>query len=438
MTAAELSERIRNGEDSTLEFERDAVRNHDLARELVAFLNLEGGTVLLGVEDDGRVSGTTRDRLEEWVSEVCRVKIEPPIIPLLSWARAGEPGRHVLAAHVTLGPNKPYARVHDNRRTYYIRVGSTSREASREELERLFQSSGQLHYGLKPVPGAGLDALDPRRLHDYLTQVLEGTVPADDDPREWETLLRNMDLMVASAGRYVATIDGLLLFGLSPERYLPQAGIRAVCFPGAEPDYATRADEDLRGPLVALGAGNGPPEEGAGPRAWGVASPRAGRRSPTESGLVEQAWDFVRRNTMPTAHLERGRRIDRWEYPESVVREPVVNALVHRDYSISGTDIMLSIFSDRIEIQSPGRLPNTVTPEGMKAGVRYARNQTLVNVMRDYGYVDARGMGVRNKIIPGMRVHNGTEPDLIAEDHRFTVRLWKEPPSGGPPVGGAP
>lgn len=76
--------------------------------------------------------------------------------------------------------------------------------------------------------------------------------------------------------------------------------------------------------------------------------------------------------------------------------------------------------------KSPGRLPNTVTVEGMKAGVRYARNQTPVNVMRDYGYVDARGMGVRNKIVPGMRTHNGTEPDLIAEEHRFTVRLWKK------------
>ena len=77
------------------------------------------------------------------------------------------------------------------------------------------------------------------------------------------------------------------------------------------------------------------------------------------------------------------------------------------------------------EIVSPGGLPSTVTVEGMKAGARYARNQTLVNIMRDYRYVDARGMGVRNKIIPGMRAHNGTEPDLVEEEYRFTVRLWK-------------
>lgn len=145
-----------------------------------------------------------------------------------------------------------------------------------------------------------------------------------------------------------------------------------------------------------------------------------------EPGIVDRAWDFVRRNTMPDAHLEGARRVDRWEYPEEAVREAIVNALVHRNYSIAGTDIMLVIFSDRLEVVSPGRLPNTVTTEGMKEGARYARNQTLVNVMRDYGYVDVRGMGVRNKVIPAMREHNGTEPDLIEEAHRFTVRLWKE------------
>ena len=69
---------------------------------------------------------------------------------------------------------------------------------------------------------------------------------------------------------------------------------------------------------------------------------------------------------------------------------------------------------------------NLIALDGMKSGMRYARNQTLVNIMRDYGYVDARGMGVRNKIIPGMRAHNNTEPDLIEEENRFTVRLWKE------------
>ena len=127
-----------------------------------------------------------------------------------------------------------------------------------------------------------------------------------------------------------------------------------------------------------------------------------------------------------TVGLGVGQRVDRPTYPDVVLREAIVNALVHRDYSIIGTDITIAIFADRLEIQSPGKLPNTVTLESMRDGLRYARNQTLVNVMRDYRYVDFRGMGIREKIIPGMRNHNGTEPDLLEEHERFTVRLWKE------------
>lgn len=151
-----------------------------------------------------------------------------------------------------------------------------------------------------------------------------------------------------------------------------------------------------------------------------------------EPGLAEQAWDFVKRNTTKTAFLDGMQRVDRWEYPEHVVREAVINALVHRDYTIAGTEITLTIYADRMEIESPGRLPNTVTVEKIKAGFRYMRNQTLVNIMRDYGYAEARGMGVRNKIIPGMLGHNGTEPDLIAEEDRFIIRLWKEKQTPSP------
>ena len=406
MNMAELIEMIRNGENSGVEFKRDDVANHCIAKELVALLNLEGGTVLLGVEDDGTITGTTRENLEEWVAKLCRVKVDPPIIPFLSWVKNAESGRDILTVRVPIGPDKPYARVHKARKIYFIRVGSTSREASRDELQRMFQASGNLHYGVKPVPGAAFDGLDYRRLRDYLVNVLGGQAPADDDAEAWQTLLRNIDLMTMSTGLSVATIDGMLLFGRTRNKFLPQSGIRAVCFPGTEPDYAVRADEDLRGPMVPLRSASG---------------------EIVELGLVDQAWDFVRRNTTPTAHLESARKIQSWEYPESVVREAVVNALVHRDYSIAGTDIMLAIFSNRLEITSPGQLPNTITTDGMKAGARYARNQTLVHIMRDYGYADARGMGVRNKIIPGMREHNGTEPDLIEQESRFIVRLWKEP-----------
>lgn len=409
MLRAELQELIRNGENSGVEFKLDTVQNYDLAKEIAAFANFQGGVVLLGVEDDGVVHGTTRNNLEEWVMQLCRDKIDPPIIPYYEVFPDLEPGRHVVAVRVLQGPDKPYARVHDNRRTYFVRVGTTSREASREELERMFQEAGHLRYGFKPAPGAAFENLDLRRLKDYFGRVLEQEYPADDAVAGWQKLLANLELMVSAGDRPVPTVDGILLFGRSPKHFLPQSGIRAIAYPGNQPDYAARADQDLVGPMAPLYSNAGSPPEDV----------------LVENGLVEQALDFVVRNTQPEARIENGARIDRTTYPVEVLREVIVNALVHRDYTIAGTDISLIIFDNRLEVTSPGRLPNTATIESLKSGFRYARNQTLVNIMRDYRYVDFRGMGIRDKIIPGMRAHNGTEPALVESGHGFTVRLLK-------------
>ena len=155
---------------------------------------------------------------------------------------------------------------------------------------------------------------------------------------------------------------------------------------------------------------------------------RAADATTVETGLVEQAVEFVRRNTTVNAKLVDGaRREERWDYPEEAVREAVVNALVHRDYLLSGTDIELSVYSDRLEIISPGRLPNGITTERMRIGCRAARNQLLKDTMRDYGYLEHMGMGVPRKILKSMRESNGTEPDLTEDGERFLVRLWKEP-----------
>jgi ATP-dependent DNA helicase RecG len=102
----------------------------------------------------------------------------------------------------------------------------------------------------------------------------------------------------------------------------------------------------------------------------------------------------------------------------------MVNAVIHRDYLLSSTDIELSIYSDRLEIISPGRLPNGITPARMRTGCRAARNQLLKDVMRDYGYLEHMGMGVPRKIIAGMKVHNGTEPVFVEDGERLVIRLF--------------
>ena len=112
-------------------------------------------------------------------------------------------------------------------------------------------------------------------------------------------------------------------------------------------------------------------------------------------------------------------------YPREAVREAVVNALVHRDYLLSNTDIELTIFDDRMEIVSPGCLPNGITPARMLTGCRATRNQLIKDVMRDYRYLENSGMGVPRKIVKSMREHNGTEPVLIEDGERFTLRLLR-------------
>lgn len=406
MTKTELLELIKNGENSGVEFKRDTIDPFAFAKELVALANFQGGRVLLGVDDDGTVWGGARPKLEEWVMTVCRDKIRPEINPYFELIRDVEPGKDVAVVQVSPGYVVHHV-WHEAHRTYFIRVGSQSREASSEELERLFQQRGAVRSELRPVSGSDLSDLDRRRLRDYFVRVRQQEAPADADDAAWRALLINTELMTQEGTLTPATLAGLLLFGIRVNRFLPQAGISAAAYPGLEKDYAAKERQAIRGPLTPLG-------------------PREQR----ENGLVEQALEFVRRNTEVTATIEDGVRRETRTYPEEALREAIVNALVHRDYLLSSTDVELSIYSDRLEIISPGRLPNGITPARMVVGCRAARNQLLKDVMGDYGYLEHMGMGIPRKIVKGMRAHNGTDPELIADDEgeRFTVRLLARAP----------
>jgi len=404
----ELLELIRNGESSGVEFKRDTVENWKLARELVAFANGSGGSVLLGVEDDGTVSGTTRPNVEEWVMQLCRDKIRPEIIPYYEVVRDVIPGRDVAVVRVAPGYAVHHL-WHNDHRTYVIRVGTTCREASGEELERMFQQRGGVRGELRPVSGTTWRSLDRRRLADYFGRIREQTVPDDDDEAAWVALLTNAEFLADAGdeGEASANVAGLLLFGENVNRFLPQAGIDAVSYPGGQKDYAATERATLRGPMTPL---------------------HSTRGELVENGLVEQALAFVRRNTSRATMVgEGGQRDERSAYPSDAVREAVVNALVHRDYLLSSTDVELSIYNDRIEIVSPGRLPNGITPSRMLVGCRAARNQLLRDVMRDYRYLEHMGMGVPRKIVKLMRELNGSDPELLADGEQFIVRLWKGP-----------
>lgn len=404
-TRAEVLDLLRNGENSAIEFKRDDVHPDKIAKAMSALLNGEGGRILLGVEDDGEISGLTQscDQAGQRIMSIAQNNVEPPIIPFWSTVTM-EDGRQL--GIVTLpddSPGKPHRARIGKGWVSFSRVGATSRETTREEELRLWQQAGIVHYEMKPVPQTGLGSLDLSLLENYFRVVLRRDTPKET--AEWARVLANLGLLDGRAG-HPATVAGLLLFGYNPNRRLPQAGILAASFPSRDKDYATTDEEVIRGPLVSRFSSRGRIEE---------------------KGVIDRALDFVRRNVGTRAWLEGGRRRRRRALPLDAIREAVVNAVTHRDYTRETTDVEISLYEDRLEVISPGRLPNGVTVERMKEGMRAARNGLLKDILRDYRYVEHLGMGVRNRIILAMRRHNGTEPDLNEEEHQFTVRLWKAP-----------
>ena len=413
MTKAELLELIANGENSGVEFKRDDLCPEQFAREAVALANFKGGRILLGVEDDGAVSGIQRENLEHWVMDTVFSRyIHPMIIPFYEEVQIDERNR-VAVVSVSQGTTKPYVVRDRGRESIHIRVGSTSRQATREQQARLFALGGMLHAELLPVSGSGLADLSQDRLRNYLSLIVgDRNIPADDV--EWCKRLCGLGFMTETEDRPpVCTVVGLALFGHSPRRFLRQGGIRWMAFEGEDKSYRALDDRLFDGPLVPLqpvfsGDGGNIVENGLLETLIGAMLP-----------FVSEESDEVDTSM---------RRCRTWLYPMEVIREAVVNAVAHRDWT-RYEEIEVVRYSDRLEVLSPGALVNSMTIEKMIAGQRSPRNPSIVGVLRDYGYVEARGMGVRNKIIPLLRERNGTEPEFIAtEDHlRVVMRKGERP-----------
>lgn len=407
MLKTELLEIIANGENSGVEFKRDDIRPEQLAREIVAMVNLRGGVVLLGVEDDGSISGIQRGDLETWVMNVILAHVHPMLLPFYEVVVL-EDGLRVAAVSVAMGVSKPYVLRHSGREDIYIRVGSTSRLADRDQQARLFATGGLLHTETLPVSGATFDALDKERLQDYLlTLAGDRELPATDE--SWLRRMIGLGFMTDAAGSVpICTIAGLVLFGRAPHRFLRQAGIRWMAFGGSNKSYQALDDTTIDGPLV------------------GRFEREGGTRELIERGLIEDCMDRIQPFvSVEDEILADGLRRQRtWQYPPEALREAIINALAHRDWTRS-LEVEIVAYSDRLEILSPGALQNSMTVEKVLAGQRSPRNPIIVEVLRDYGYVDARGMGVRNKIFPLMREANGVEPGFEATEDHVRVVLPK-------------
>ena len=346
----ELLRRIQLGEDSSLElkdvsFRGDTVfgpRRHALADELAAFANTRGGVLVLGVENKTRdIVGIPIDRLdtvERFVFEICNESIEPPL-QFLSFRTelpnaAGEP-RPLLKVEIPRG-----LFVHRSPGGYFHRQGSSKRQMPTEFLLRLGQQRGQVRpyrFEEQPVPGTTFADLEPDRRQRF---VRAGT---DDLVTFKKMKLATED----ESGKTRATVAGILMCSSRPQQWLPNAFIQAVCYQGARQDSNYQLDAQ---------AITGPVDE-----------------------QVAAAMVFVRRNMQVAARKAPGRE-DIPHFSLRAVFEAIVNAVAHRDYAVYGSKIRLFLFADRLELYSPGPLPNSVTVDSL-ALRQSTRNELLTTLL---------------------------------------------------------
>ncbi|HPQ38535.1 MAG TPA: ATP-binding protein [Synergistaceae bacterium] len=260
-----------------------------------------------------------------------------------------------------------------------------------EELLRLFEKAGSFHFDVSPVADTTIKDLNLERIRDYFLQY--NAFDLFEESREsMERILVNGDILTEAEGSAACTLGGLLIFGIHPEKFLPQNGISFAHFKGTEITDALIDKKNVLGRLP---------------------------------DVAEQMMVILQNNMMRPSVIEGAQRIEQEEYPLLALREAVVNALVHRNYGIWGSKIRIFMFEDRIEFRSPGRLPNTVSVEKMKVGVSYARNPFLVKYMENLRYIDQLGRGIP-MIFSAMKKMGAKEPLLMEQGEEFLLRLYRK------------
>ena len=385
-----LKKQIAKGEDSRHQFKAD-IRNVDsLAAEMAAFANSDGGTIYIGVTDDGAIQGLKGEdvnRINQLISNAASQHVRSPLIVNTENILVDD-DHVVIVLTIPKGIDRPYF---DKNGVIWLKTGSDKRRVnSKEELRRLFQSVDLLHADEVPTK-AGIDRIDRLRLRDFLKDVYKIDLP--ESPEELLKLLQNMNL---AGEEGTLNLAGVLLFAEKPEWIKPEFVIKAVSYPGGDISVSEYLDsEDFSGPLKKL---------------------------------FDESLSFIMRNLKK---VQAGQNINTQgvpEIPEIVFEELLVNALIHRDYFVSGV-IRIFIFEDRIEIISPGHLPNHLTVEKIRAGNSNIRNPILASFVAK-NLLPYRGLG------SGIRRSLEEWPDIKFIDDRdgciFKVVVYKNKQQNAP------
>jgi len=395
----EIRKRIEKGETTQVEFKSEREKNIDFAKEITAFANGAGGYLLVGVEDNGEVSGIAdTSELEEKIYNICSDSTRPVVTPEL-WKYKIE-GKDVFCFYVSAGFSKPYAILQRNKERYYVRRGTRTQEASRDELLRLFQTSGHIHYEATPAIKGKYADLDFARINGFFNYNQINTIDISGWKNEKvENFLKNKEILVKSQEKLYPTMVGALLFAKKPSSLLGYSGITIAKYANIERNY-DYVDFRLDKPIMNTFSEHGESER---------------------DGLIDEALEGIKSIIFEKsrASLEGATRVIEYPYPEESIREAIVNAVAHRDYTISGLDIRVDIYPDRLEIESPGRLPNTVSLESIRLGAKYYRNQILVQYLKEAGFMDLHSLGIPIKILKLCTEYTGSEPGLEELENSF-------------------
>lgn len=379
---------LTNGPSDQVAFLPANAKHETIAETLAALANTNGGLVFLGVTAKGTPQKSVDlNPVREAVVEAGLLTDPPLILPTPHCATCSM-GEVVV---VQVPPGLPH--LYNVQGRYLTRTAGQNRPLMTVELRRLLLERSDAGYESQPAPGATLADLDQQTVERYLNRI---AVAPDDEPveilaaRGCVTKVSGDQLTTSLTPTLTPTIAGILLFGRDPQRFLRNAEIICVRYAGV-----TMSDEFVRQDIGG-----------------------------TLAEQVRLAEAFV------VSNMRRGMRIvgmtreETTEYPPAVVREAIVNAIAHRDYSIRGEGIRLLIFSDRMEIYSPGRLPGHVTLENLK-DERYSRNEAIVAVLSDLGYIERLGYGI-DRMIATMAEAGLPEPVFEETTAGFRVILYAE------------
>lgn len=358
METSELLELIARGEDSSLEFKADVTNEKSLAQALVAFANSSGGILLIGVGDDGTLTGLNSDdipRINRILVNASSGNIRPAINVETKNVLL-EKGI-VVVVSVPRGVSKPYM---DSDGVVWVRSGASKRKTtSREELQRLFQASGLIHGDGIEVPGMTVADLDLPYFQEFYKKEYGQSLDSVEVPLP--QLLENMNLM--KDGNF--NRSGALLFSREPTAKLPLFMIKAVAYPGTDISVEHYIEsKDIIGKII---------------------------------DQYQQISNFIRRNIR---YIQREKGINTVgdpEIPGIVFEELLVNAIIHRDYFVAAP-IRVFIFADRIEIISPGHLPNNLTVANILQGNSNIRNPILASFATKILPYRGLGSGIRRSL----------------------------------------